>query len=47
MTVANYTDVLALLANIPTQAEFLLHILKQAAGNIGLHMNVDKTEFMF
>ena len=33
-----------LLVNIPTQAEYLLHSLEQAAGDIGLHFNVDKTD---
>ena len=35
-----------LLANTPTQAESLQHSLELAAGGIGLHVNVDKTEFM-
>ena len=43
---ADYADDIVLLANISTQAESLLHSLKQAAGNIGLHLNVDKTEFI-
>ena len=32
-----------LLANTPTQAEFLLHSMDQAAGYIGLHVNASKT----
>ena len=36
----------ALLANIPTKAESLLISLVQAAGGIGVHVNVDKTEYM-
>ena len=35
-----------LLANIPTQAESLLHRLEQAAGSIDLHVNADKTKHM-
>ena len=41
-----YADDLALLANTPAQAESLLHIPKQTAGGIGLHMNTNKTEFI-
>ena len=37
----------ALLANIPTQAEFLLHSLEQASGGISLHVNADKTYMYF
>ena len=36
----------ALLANIPAQAESLLHSLEQTAGGIGFHVNADKTEYM-
>ena len=43
---ADYTDDIALFANTPTQAESLLHSLKQAAGGIGLHVNADKMEYM-
>ena len=35
-----------LLVNTPTQAETQLHSLEQAAAGIGLHVNVDKTEYM-
>ena len=38
---ADYADNIALLANTPTQAKFLLHSLEQAAGGIGLHMNAN------
>ena len=44
---ANYTDDIVLLANTPTQAESLLHSLKQAAGGIDRHVNADKTEYMY
>ena len=43
---AYYTDDIAFLANIPSQAESLLHSLEQAAGGIGLHVNANKTEYM-
>ena len=46
ITDADYVDEIALLANTPTQAEFLLHSLEQAAGGIGLHVNSDKTEVL-
>ena len=45
ITDVDYTDYIALLANTPAQAEFLLLSLKRAAGGIGLHVNTDKTEF--
>ena len=45
-TDADYTDDIVLLANIPVQAESLLHRLQRAAVGIGLHVNVDKTEYM-
>ena len=34
------------LANTPTQAESLLHSLEKPAGDIGVHVNTDKTEYM-
>ena len=37
---------LSLFTNTPTQAKFLLHNLKPAAGGIGLYMNANKIEFM-
>ena len=43
---ADYADDLPLLANVPTQAETLLHSLERAAADIGLHVNVHKTEYM-
>ena len=45
-TDADYADDLLLLANTPTLAETLLHSLGRAAAGIGLHVNVDKTEYM-
>ena len=46
MTDANYTDDLALLANIPTQVESLGHNQEQATGGIDLYVNTNKTKFM-
>ena len=46
ITDTDYTDDIALLANVPAQAETLLHSLEQAAVGIGLHVNVHKTEYM-
>ena len=46
ITDTNYADDIVLLANTPTQAESLLHNQEQAAGCIGLHVNIDKTEYM-
>ena len=39
-------DNIALLAKAPTQAETLLHNLKQAAAGIGVHVNAHKMEYM-
>ena len=39
-------DDIALLPNTLTQAKSLLHSLEQAAGDIVLHVNEDKTEYM-
>ena len=47
ITDADYADDIALLANIPYQAETLLHSLERAAAGIGLHVNAHKTEYMF
>ena len=43
---SDYADNLALLANTPAQAKYLLHNLKQAAKGIGLYVIADKTEPM-
>ena len=37
---------MALLANIPNQAETLRHSLERPAAGIGLHVNAHKTEYM-
>ena len=47
ITDADYADDKALLANTPTQVESLRQSLKQAAGDIGLHVNADKTKCMY
>ena len=44
---ADYPDDITVLANTPTQAESLLHSLEQAAGGIGLLVNVNKSELMY
>ena len=41
-----YTNDIAFLVNKTIQAESLLHSLEWAAGDIGLYVNTDKTEFM-
>ena len=46
ITDAEYTDDITLLANTPTQAETLLYSLERATAGIGLHINIDKTEYM-
>ena len=46
ITAADYADDIALLANTPAQVESLLHSLELAAGDISLHVNADKTEYL-
>ena len=46
ITDADYANDIVLLANTPTQVEFLLQSREQAAASIGLHVNADKTEYM-
>ena len=46
-TNTDYTDDIALLANTPAKAESLLDGLKRAAAGIGLHVDADKTEYMY
>ena len=43
---ADYINDIALMANTPALAKSLLHSLEQAAGDIGLHVNTDKIEYM-
>ena len=45
ITDANYSENIVLPANTPSQAESLLHSLEWVAGDIGLHVNADKTEY--
>ena len=47
ITDADYADDIAILANIPNQAETVLHSLERAAKGIGLHVNAQKTEYMY
>ena len=44
---ADYADDIAILANRHNQAVKLLHSLEQAAAGIGLHVNAQKTEYMY
>ena len=46
ITDADNVNDIALIANTPTQAEYLLHSLEHAASGIGLYVNADKTEYM-
>ena len=46
ITHANYADDKALLANTPTQTETHLHGLERAAGDIDVHVNADKMEYV-
>ena len=46
ITTVDYADDIALLANSSTQAESSQHSLERAAGSLGLHVNVDNTEYM-
>ena len=46
ITDADYANDISLLANIPTQAESLLHSLEYEAGGLGFHVNADNTEYM-
>ena len=47
MTDADYADHLELLSNTPVQSNSLQYSLEQAAGETGLYMNANKTEFMY
>ena len=47
ITHADYAGNLVLLENTPAQAESLLHRLEQAARDICLYVNSNKSEFMF
>ena len=46
ITDADYANDIALLKNLPSQAETLLHSLERIAGGIGLHVKAGKTEYM-
>ena len=47
ITDANYADEIAQLSNSTAQTESQLHSLEKAAGSIDLHVNTDKTEYMY
>ena len=46
ITDADYADDIALLANAPTQGESRLHYLQKTVGDIGLHVNADKSDYI-
>ena len=46
ITIADYADAIALLANTPAQAKSFLHSLERAADGIHVRVNTDKTEYM-
>ena len=46
MTDEDYTNGLTLLVNSPAQAKSLLHRLEQAGIDIGLNVNINKTEVL-
>ena len=46
ITDTDYANDIALLANVPAQAETLLHSLERTAAGIGLHVNAHKTKHM-
>ena len=43
----DYADDIALLANTPAQDKTFLHSLEWVADDIGLHVNIDKMEYMY
>ena len=47
ITDAEYSDDIALLTNILALAESLLHSLERTAGDISIHINADKIEYMY
>ena len=46
ITDADYANDIALLTNIPTQANSLPNNLERVAAGISLHVNADKTEYI-
>ena len=46
ITDADYANDIALLVNAPAQAKTLLYSLEWAATDIGVHVNIHKTEYM-
>ena len=47
ITDMDYADDIALLANTPDLSKTLLHSLERVAAGLGLHVNADKTEYMY
>ena len=47
ITDADNADDIVLQSNTPAESESLLHSLEWAASGIGLHINADKTEYMY
>ena len=47
ITNTDYAENIALLANTPNQAKSRQHNLEQATSGIGLHVNADKTGYMY
>ena len=47
ITDADYANDIVVLVNTPAKAESLLHNLERAVGDLGLHVNADKTESMY
>ena len=46
ITYADYADDIAIQANTPAQAETQLHSVERATLGIGLHANIQETEYM-
>ena len=46
ITVTDYANDIALLANTPAQAKSLLHSLEESAGGISLRVKANETEYM-
>ena len=47
ITYTSFADDIAILANTLALAETLLLSLERTAGGIGLHVNADRTEYMY
>ena len=47
ITNLDFAVIIALMANTPGKAESQLHSLERAVGGIGIHVNTEKTEYMY